>query len=142
LDVIPNKDGFNHIALFSPAESSTPQWLTTGAWEVTSEVLGVDMERGLVYVFTNYRAFAHHLYSYFVAAAPSSIERHVYSAKLPDPNTPVATPSPPTALTNDQQVSWYSASFSPQSGFYSLSYSGPNVPWQKVLQIGKKGLSS
>lgn len=86
--------------------------------------------------------FTNITFRYFVAASPSSIERHVYSAKLPDPNSSTTTPPPPTPLTDDQQVSWYSASFSPKSGFYALSYSGPNVPWQKVLQVGKKGKQS
>ena len=48
LDVVPNKDGFNHIALFSPADSSTPVWLTSGPWEVTSGILGIDNQKGLV----------------------------------------------------------------------------------------------
>ncbi|KAG8844098.1 hypothetical protein FRB91_002870 [Serendipita sp. 411] len=35
LDVIPNKEGFNHIALFSPTDSKTPIWLTKGSWETS-----------------------------------------------------------------------------------------------------------
>jgi dipeptidyl aminopeptidase B len=50
LDIVPDKDGYNHIALFSPAGSSTPRFLTTGPWEVTDSVLAVDLEKGLVYV--------------------------------------------------------------------------------------------
>lgn len=50
LDIVPDKDGYNHIALFSPASSSTPRFLTTGPWEVTSNVRAVDLEKGLVYV--------------------------------------------------------------------------------------------
>lgn len=49
LDVVPDKDGFNHIALFSPASASTPRFLTTGPWEVTEGVQAVDLEKGLVY---------------------------------------------------------------------------------------------
>jgi dipeptidyl aminopeptidase len=48
LDILPNKDGFNHIALFSPADSGVPIWLTAGPWEVTSGILGVDNQKGLV----------------------------------------------------------------------------------------------
>jgi dipeptidyl aminopeptidase B len=48
LDILPNKEGYNHIALFSPADSSEPKWLTTGPWEVTSDILGIDYEKGLV----------------------------------------------------------------------------------------------
>ncbi|KIM34094.1 hypothetical protein M408DRAFT_325611 [Serendipita vermifera MAFF 305830] len=122
LDVLPNKDGFNHIALFSPADSSVPIWLTTGPWEVTSDILGVDNHKGLVY---------------FVAASPSSIDRNVYSAKIPNLTSKNSTPEAPQALTDSRQPSWYSASFSPRSGFYALSYSGPGVPWQKIMQINK-----
>lgn len=50
LDVVPDKDGYNHIALFSPASASTPQFLTTGPWEVTSGVQAVDLAKGIVYV--------------------------------------------------------------------------------------------
>jgi dipeptidyl aminopeptidase len=50
LDIVPDKDGYNHIALFSPASSSTPRFLTTGPWEVTGSVRAVDIEKGLVYV--------------------------------------------------------------------------------------------
>ena len=48
LDIVPDKDGYNHIALFGPASASTPPFLTTGAWEVTSRIHAVDVERGLV----------------------------------------------------------------------------------------------
>lgn len=122
LDVIPNKEGYNHIALFSPADSSTPIWLTSGSWEVTSGILGVDTKKQLVY---------------FLAAAPSSIDRNVYSAELPDHKAAPSDPKKPKALTDDQKPSYFSASFSPQSGFYQLTYSGPEVPWQKVLQVDK-----
>jgi dipeptidyl aminopeptidase B len=50
LDIVPDKDGYNHIALFSPASASTPRFLTTGAWEVTGGIQAVDIERGLAYV--------------------------------------------------------------------------------------------
>ncbi|KAG8798318.1 hypothetical protein FRC17_007505, partial [Serendipita sp. 399] len=100
LDIIPNKEGFNHIALFSTVESNTPIWLTKGPWEVTSNILGVDYGKRSIY---------------FVAASPSSIERHVYAAKLPALNATVHDPEHPKALTDDQQASYYSASFSPKN---------------------------
>jgi len=50
LDIVPDKDGYDHIALFSPASSITPRFLTTGPWEVTGGVRAVDLEKGLVYV--------------------------------------------------------------------------------------------
>ncbi|TFK19411.1 dipeptidyl-peptidase [Coprinopsis marcescibilis] len=124
LDIVPNSDGFNHIALFSPATSETPLWLTTGNWEVTGTIRGVDLERRLVY---------------FVAAKPSSIERHLYSVELPVSVFKTKTLAPtddPKALTDTTKLGYHSASFSPQAGFYLLSYSGPNVPWQRVIQVG------
>lgn len=50
LDVVPDEKGFNHIALFNPASSSTPRFLTTGPWEVTGGIQAVNLEKGLVYV--------------------------------------------------------------------------------------------
>ena len=50
-------------------------------------------------------------------------------------------PNEPNALTDSSQVSYYSASFSPQSGFYVLSYEGPNIPYQQVIEVENKGLS-
>lgn len=48
LDIVPSKDGYNHIALFSPATSSTPRFLTSGSWEVTGNILAVDPQLKLV----------------------------------------------------------------------------------------------
>lgn len=48
LDIVPTPEGYNHIALFSPSNSSTPIFLTTGNWEVTDGILAVDAERGFV----------------------------------------------------------------------------------------------
>ena len=42
----------------------------------------------------------------------------------------------PTALTDTSVASYYSASFSPQAGFYLLSYEGPSVPFQTVIKVG------
>ncbi|CCO31163.1 hypothetical protein BN14_05198 [Rhizoctonia solani AG-1 IB] len=48
LDILPTPEGYNHIALFSPPDSSSPIWLTGGEWEVTGSVLAVDETRGLM----------------------------------------------------------------------------------------------
>ena len=148
LDILPNDEGYNHIALFSPADSRIPKWLTSGPWEVTSGVLGVDVDKAIVYVWALWRStwgseisFLTHFSSYFLAAAPSSIERNLYSAAIPSLSEPAVAPGEPTALTDSSQVSYYSASFSPQSGFYVLSYLGPNIPHQQVIEVDNKGLS-
>ena len=46
-DIVPNSDGFNHLAFYSPPNNSEPLWLTSGDWEVTS-IAGVDADKGLV----------------------------------------------------------------------------------------------
>jgi dipeptidyl aminopeptidase B len=48
LDIVPNHEGYNHIALFNPFDSGTPRFLTSGHWEVTGGILAVDVDRGLV----------------------------------------------------------------------------------------------
>lgn len=48
LDIVPDEAGYNHIALFSPADSAEPVFLTTGEWEVDGGIEAVDVKRGLV----------------------------------------------------------------------------------------------
>lgn len=48
LDIVPTQDGYNHVALFDPATSSTPRFLTSGTWEVTHGIQAVDSQRGLM----------------------------------------------------------------------------------------------
>ncbi|KAJ4474941.1 dipeptidyl aminopeptidase [Lentinula aciculospora] len=119
LDIVPTPEGWNHIALFSPANSNTPRFLTSGEWEVSSGIKGVDAKLGLVY---------------FEAANPSSIERHLFSVPIPTISSPDSVT--PTQLTRTEQdeVAYYDTNFSPEAGFYLLSYEGPNIPWQKVIQ--------
>ncbi len=47
IDVVVNQ-GYDHLALFSPIDSSTPKFLTSGNWEVVDNVLSVDYERELM----------------------------------------------------------------------------------------------
>ncbi|KAF9465555.1 dipeptidyl peptidase IV N-terminal region-domain-containing protein [Collybia nuda] len=119
LDIVPTPEGFNHIALFSPATSRTPKFLTTGKWEVTGGIKGIDPKNGTIY---------------FEAANPSSIERHLYSVPLPASSSAAAVE--PAELTDRTKSSYYSSNFSPEAGFYVLHYQGPNVPWQKIVQAG------
>lgn len=41
----------------------------------------------------------------------------------------------PTSLTDSSSPAVYDANFSPRGGFYLLTYKGPQVPWQKVIQV-------
>ncbi|KAA1470272.1 dipeptidyl aminopeptidase [Dentipellis sp. KUC8613] len=125
LDIVPTKEGFNHIALFSPVNSSTPQFLTSGEWEVTDGVQAVNAKDKLVY---------------FQAANPSSVERHIYSVQLPGTESQEKQDAP-KALTDTSAPSWYSASFSPEGGFYLLNYDGPNIPWQRVVTTNGSDLN-
>ncbi|KAK7685763.1 hypothetical protein QCA50_011109 [Cerrena zonata] len=120
LDIVPTKEGYNHIALFRPASNHTPQFLTEGKWEVTDTILAVDPRRNLIY---------------FRAANPSSTERHIYSVPLPTGNSYES--AKPSALTDNASPGYYDANFSPKAGFYLLNYQGPSVPWQKVIQTEK-----
>lgn len=56
LDIVPSKEGYNHIAIFNPVTSTTPQYLTSGEWEVT-EILAVDPNNSLVYAATHLSPF-------------------------------------------------------------------------------------
>jgi dipeptidyl aminopeptidase B len=48
LDIIPTAEGYNHIALFTQANSGTPYFLTSGKWEVTDGIQAVDAAKGIV----------------------------------------------------------------------------------------------
>ncbi|KAF8515924.1 dipeptidyl aminopeptidase [Gautieria morchelliformis] len=126
LDMLPTKEGFNQIALFNPAGSTTPQWLTSGQSEVTAP-LSVDVQRRVVY---------------FLAAGEDGIGRKLLSVPIPVDSADHQLVSP-TALSWDDipTPSHYDASFSPQAGFYLLSYEGPNIPWQRLIKVDDSNYS-
>lgn len=104
---LSDQSGWNHLYLFSVLGGHNVT-LTSGEWEVT-DILSVDSERELIY----YRSTAFH-----------SSSRHVYSVSY--------TTGEITALVNDAEPAYYSASFSPAGGYYLLSYQGPDVPYQDL----------
>ena len=117
VDLIPNKHGFNHIAFFKSSNSSDPQFLTSGEWEIES-ILGVNKELQRIY---------------FLAAYPSSIERNILSVKLPQNDLiNVQEKDNPKVITDTTELSKFDASFSPASNYYLLNYDGPNVPTQVI----------
>ena len=67
---------------------------------------------------------------YFAAAKPST-ERQLFLVPIPTGRSKKAVE--PTALTDTTKPGYYAAKFSPQAGFYVLSYSGPGIPWTKVV---------
>ncbi|CDZ97247.1 dipeptidyl aminopeptidase [Phaffia rhodozyma] len=125
LDVIPNSEGFNHIAFFPLTSAAKPVWITEGNWEVDGEIKGFNEDLGIVY---------------FTAANPST-ERHLYSATLPlTVSSDDTFNSVISALTDSTRPSYHTVSFSPKAGFYVLSYEGPDVPWQKIRQTSGEEL--
>lgn len=103
-------NGFNHLAYFTPPSNSTPKILTSGDWEVVSAPSAFDYEKNLVY---------------YISTQDSSIERHLYSVDLLSGET--------KKLTHGE--GWYSASFSSGARFLSLSYKGPEIPYQQLIDL-------
>lgn len=112
LDIIPI-EGYNHLVYYSPANSSKPKILTRGEWEVTSGPAAFDYETNIVY---------------FISTKKSSTERHLYSVQLDNPHNL-------TEITDISENAVYDATFSAGSRFALLSYRGPNVPYQKIVDL-------
>ncbi|KWU42198.1 hypothetical protein RHOSPDRAFT_21578 [Rhodotorula sp. JG-1b] len=134
LDLVPDANGFVHVAFFSPSTSSTQIFLTSGQWEVAGGIDKVDLERGLIY---------------FTAARPS-VSRHIYSIPLP-PSTaeldalrsgkakhpePTLVPGQVVKKGDKADLASYKIKFSKGAGAYQLDYDGPSVPWQKLYKVG------
>lgn len=90
--------------------------MTSGKWEVVKAPSAIDLKHGLVY---------------FVSTEQSPIERHVYSVKLDGTDK--------LAVTNTSEDGFYDVSFSKLAGYALLSYTGPGIPWQKVIGTESKG---
>lgn len=103
-------EGYDHLAYFTPLDSSEPKMLTSGDWEVVQAPSAVDLKNNLVY---------------FVATKQGPTERHIYIVKLDG--------SDMKALVDTDKPGYYSASFSKGAGYMLLSYEGPSIPYQKVL---------
>ncbi|KAH8426722.1 dipeptidyl aminopeptidase dapB [Aspergillus melleus] len=103
-------DGYVHLAYFTPLDNADPVMLTTGEWEVVDSPSAVDLKRGLVY---------------FVATKEAPTQRHVYRVQLDGKNL--------QPLTDISKPGYFDVSFSDGSGYALLSYKGPSVPWQAIL---------
>lgn len=104
---LSDESGWAHIYLY-PVQGGEAIQLTKGDWEV-SAILSIDTERSLIY---------------YSAAKRHSTERHVYKVSWKTMNI--------TPLVDDEEPAYYSASFSSGGGYYILSYSGPEVPYQEL----------
>ncbi|KAI1113367.1 dipeptidyl peptidase IV N-terminal region-domain-containing protein [Nemania sp. NC0429] len=110
IDVVIHDDG-DHLAYFTPLDASEPIMLTSGNWEVVvDESLAVDLKNNVVY---------------FTATKESSIQRHIYSVSFDGTDF--------KAVTDISQEGYYSASFSRKAGYALISYQGPKIPTQKVI---------
>ena len=116
IDVV-DRDGWNHLGYFSPLNSSTPQYITGGNWEVTGGIAAFDKSTNTVY---------------FTSTRRSPVERHLYSIDLWGTNL--------KALTPDQQ-GYYTVSFSTRAQYYQLTYRGPGLPHQQVLSTTNSSFS-
>ncbi|KAL2433704.1 putative dipeptidyl-aminopeptidase B [Exophiala dermatitidis] len=109
VDTVVAENG-NHLAYFSPLNTSTPVMLTKGEWEVDGGPAAVDLKNNLVY---------------FVAAREAPTQRHLYSVKLDG--------SSMQSLVPTSESGYWSSKFSTGAGYISLFYEGPGIPFQKVV---------
>lgn len=100
----------NHLAYFSPLDSSEPTMLTSGDWEVVDAPSAVDLASNLVY---------------FVSTKEGSTQRHVYSVGLDGKEM--------APVTDTEEEAYYGVSFSDRAGYALLNYQGPEIPWHKVV---------
>ncbi|KAF4550153.1 Dipeptidyl peptidase-like protein [Elsinoe fawcettii] len=107
---VSDVSGWNHVYLF-PVNGGEPRALTTGEFEVRA-ILKVDTTRGLVY---------------FTSTERHSTESHLYSVSY--------RTGTKTALVDDTKPGYWSASFSAGGSYWSLSYQGPDVPYQELYSV-------
>lgn len=112
IDLVPI-NGYNHLVYYSPTNFSTGLPLTSGEWEVVDGPAAMDLETNDVY---------------FVATKKSSTERHLYVVNLEEPL--VVKP-----VTDEKHYGYYGVSFSAGSRFLLLNYLGPDVPYQKIVDL-------
>ncbi|AMD22173.1 HGL167Wp [Eremothecium sinecaudum] len=106
-------NGRDHLVYYSPVRSPTPLLLTNGDWDVTSGPIGFDPDLNRVY---------------FISTKKSSVERHLYYVQLDNPLEV-------KEVTDTSKDGVYSAKFSAGGRFALLTYLGPNVPYQKLIDL-------
>ncbi|KIW25208.1 uncharacterized protein PV07_08406 [Cladophialophora immunda] len=109
VDIVISDNG-NHLAYFSPLNSSIPVMLTRGSWEVDGGPAAIDLKNNLVY---------------FIAAKEAPTQRHLYSVKLDGTDF--------ASLVPTDEAAYWESSFSAGAGYVSLKYTGPGIPYQKVV---------
>lgn len=139
LDVIPDANGFRHIALFERADSTESVFLTSGEWEIDGGIAQFDRQRDQMYVFllvyfciAAYGKIRYGFNSWFFAARPST-ERHLYSVKVPPRFSLNARPL--TTLSRHGNSTWADASIDPHGDWLVYSDGGPDVPRQELQNL-------
>lgn len=107
-----------HLALFPGANSSNPRILTNSAkWSVLTESpIAYDHTRNLLY---------------FVATIRSSMDAHLMALDISKKDNNLIN------VTDTSKDGYYDIQFSHSAKFLSLSYMGPFLPWQKLIDMEK-----
>ena len=103
-------EGYDHIGYFTPLDNPKPILLTQGQWEVVEAPSVVDLENNLVY---------------YISTERSSIGRHPYVVNLDGTGK--------KELIEDAKGGYYNAHFSVGGSYALITYSGPDIPWQKII---------
>lgn len=103
-------DGYDHIGYFTPLDNPKPLLLTEGKWEVVDAPSRVDLKNNFVY---------------YISTERGSMERHPYLVQLDGKGK--------REVMENNDAGYYGASFSVGGGYALISYSGPGIPWQKII---------
>ncbi|CAI4039407.1 hypothetical protein SMKI_08G0710 [Saccharomyces mikatae IFO 1815] len=112
VDILPI-DGYNHLAYFEKSGNSHFKKLTKGEWEVVNGPLAFDSKENRLY---------------FISTQKNSTERHIYCIDLRSPDDIIE-------VTDTSMDGVYDVSFSSGRRFALLTYKGPKVPYQKIIDF-------
>lgn len=77
---------------------------------------------------------------YYISATQPGTGRDPYYIVIPDAAQIRTTSFTPVSIAlNSEKNAYFSASLSPLCGYYLLSYEGPDVPWQKLVDVDDIG---
>ncbi|KAI7851082.1 dipeptidyl peptidase IV N-terminal region-domain-containing protein [Circinella umbellata] len=121
MDIADDGKGYMHLAIFAVGDGKehSPVWLTSGEWEVLTESVVMDTERKLLH---------------FVSTERSPLERHLYTISFSS-DDPASTKQCLTCPEDPEVHGYYRTAFSPKSGYYVLSYEGPDIPTTVVKSV-------
>ncbi|CAH6719807.1 dipeptidyl aminopeptidase B [[Candida] jaroonii] len=111
-------DGYNHLAYFSPPSNPEGVLLTKGQWEIEDGQVSFDYTDNEVY---------------FISTMKSPVERHVHSVNLLD----ALNGELPQIknITDTSKEGYYRGSFSSGSRYLLLTYRGPSIPYQQLIDL-------